>query len=230
MQAVILAAGRGSRMGELTDVTPKPLLQVGGKTLFEYELSILPESIDEVIVIVGYLGGAIQKRFGGEYGNKRILYVEQEKLDGTAGALWRAKDLLKGRFLVLMSDDIYAKDDAARILERDDWALVVQELDDMKSGGNVEIDAEQNILAVKEGNHSGPGRIGTNMFALDTRIFECDLVPKSPGNDEYGLPQTALAAAHKLGIAYKAVPATFWIQITDPTDLAKAEEILGARA
>src|SRR5437016_4983418 len=109
MQAVILAAGHGTRMVELTQSVPKPMLTVAGKPLLEYKLDALPEKIDEVIIIVGYLGGVIQKHFGGLYDNKRILYVEQEKLDGTAGALWCAKDILHDRYLVMMGDDIYAK-------------------------------------------------------------------------------------------------------------------------
>ena len=67
MQAVILAAGRGVRMGALTESTPKPMLQIKGRTLLEYKLAALPEEVDEVIIVVGYLGGMIQSHFGGEY-------------------------------------------------------------------------------------------------------------------------------------------------------------------
>src|ERR1700689_506521 len=109
MQTVILAAGRGTRMGALTESTPKPLLEVAGKTLLEHKLDMLPYDVDEVIIIVGYLGGEIQKRFGGTYKDKHIFYVEQEKLDGTAGALWQARSVLEGQFLVMMGDDLYAK-------------------------------------------------------------------------------------------------------------------------
>ena len=91
MQAVILAAGRGTRMKELTENSPKALLEVAGRPLLQYALDTLPNDVDEVVIIVGYLGGMIHDRFGPEYYGKRLLYVEQEELNGTAGALSLAK-------------------------------------------------------------------------------------------------------------------------------------------
>ena len=63
MQAVILSAGRGTRMGVLTDSMPKPMLTVLGKTLLEHKFDILPSEVDEIILIVGNMGGLIQKHF-----------------------------------------------------------------------------------------------------------------------------------------------------------------------
>jgi len=227
MQAVILAAGRGTRMGELTDATPKALLQLGEKTLLEYELDALPDDVDEVIVIVGYLGSLIHDRFGGSWNGKSVLYVEQERLDGTAGALWRAKDILHDRFFVMMSDDLYAKADLERCAQETDWTLLVQEREEVRSKGKVEIDASGKILSVTEGDHGAvPGLLGTNLFVLDTRIFQCPLIPKAPGSEEFGLPQTAIAAAKALDIPFHAVKTTSWIEITTPEDLQKAEEML----
>ena len=59
-------------------------------------------------------------------------------------------------------------------------------------------------------------------------MFTCPLVPKASDSPEFGLPQTALAAADKLKIPLEAIPATSWIQISAPEDLKKAEEILAA--
>ena len=73
MQAVILAAGHGTRMDELTTAVPKPMLEVAGKPLLEYKLDALPDHIDEVVLIVGYLGNVIRQHFGALYGKQRIL-------------------------------------------------------------------------------------------------------------------------------------------------------------
>ncbi len=230
MQAVILAAGRGTRMKELTASVPKPLLQVAGKPLLQHALEVLPDEIDEVIIIVGYLGSAIQNHFGGAFGKKRLLYIEQEKLDGTAGALWQAREVLKDRFIVLMSDDIYGAKDVQKCLRTSDWVELVQKRDQIKSKGKVEIDKKHNILSITEGNHGDvPGLLSTNLFVLDTHLFDYPLVPKAPGSDEFGLPQTIIAASKESGVPFKAVEGTTWIEITEPDDIRKAEDILSER-
>jgi len=227
MQAVILAAGRGTRMKELTERLPKALLPLGKKTLLEYEFDALPDEIDEVIVVVGYLGGLIHERFGGEWNGKRMLYVEQDKLDGTAGALWRTKDILHDRFVVMMSDDLYAKSDVEKCIQEKDWVLLVQHRDEIRSKGKVEVDKHGLILKVTEGNHGAtPGLLGTNLLVLDTRIFKNHMVRKAPGSDEFGLPQTVIEAAKKLDIPFRAVKTDKWFEITSPEDLKKAEELL----
>jgi len=60
MQAIILAAGRGTRMGELTNDLPKPLLKISGRPILEYTLANLPREIDEVILVIGYHGHKIK--------------------------------------------------------------------------------------------------------------------------------------------------------------------------
>lgn len=228
MQAVILAAGRGERMGSLTELTPKPMLRVAGKNLLEHKLDVLPNNIDEVVIIVGYLGTEIQKYFGGEYEGKRILYVVQEKSAGTADALWQAKDLLHDQFLVLNGDDLYAQEDLIRcMVHQDGWYLLVQDAPDSYSGGIVETGEGSIISNITEGSHDHDGgKACMNVYLLDTRVFAAPLVPKAPGSTEYGLPQTVLAAAQQMRIPFRTEKADFWIQITSPDDLARAEEIL----
>jgi bifunctional UDP-N-acetylglucosamine pyrophosphorylase/glucosamine-1-phosphate N-acetyltransferase len=230
MQAVILAAGRGTRMGALTDNTPKPLLVIAGKTLLEHKFDALPEEVDEIVLVVGYLGGKIQEHFGGSYQGKRILYVEQEVLDGTMGALSRVKGILSDRFLVMMGDDLYAGDDIARCLAIPDWVMLVDDTSNMNAGGRVIVDDKGAILNIEEGNHKGdPGLASTGLFVLDTRIFQYPMIPKASGSDEFGLPQTVLAASQTSGIPFSAITSTFWIQISDSYDLVRAEAALNAR-
>jgi bifunctional UDP-N-acetylglucosamine pyrophosphorylase/glucosamine-1-phosphate N-acetyltransferase len=228
MQAVILAAGQGTRMEELTTEVPKPMLDVAGKPLLEYKLDVLPSEINEVIIIVGYLAHTIRAHFGSAYDGKHITYIEQEDRNGTAGALWQAKDVLKDRFLVMMGDDMYAREDIkACIADGDTWRLLVQQMSEMRRAGDVQLDADANIVAIIEGDkRDAPGLASTNMFLLDTRIFSCPMVPKQEGSLEFGLPQTALAASKSLGIRLEPVFSDKWIQVTTPKDLARVAEIL----
>lgn len=227
MQAVILAAGRGTRMGALTEKMPKPMLVVAGKTLLEHKFDILPNDVDEIILVVGYKGEVIQNKFGTHYQGKKLSYVVQHSLDGTAGALWRVRPLLKNRFLVMMGDDIYSKIDIENCC-KEEWALLVDRVHGKRSSGLVEFGVGNVITSVVEGEHDAEDWwSGTNMFVLDTRIFSCDPVPKSPDSDEFGLPQTVLAASRAQGTPLIAVKASSWIQITSPEDITLAEELLG---
>ncbi|OGG49960.1 hypothetical protein A2763_00370 [Candidatus Kaiserbacteria bacterium RIFCSPHIGHO2_01_FULL_54_36] len=228
MQAVILAAGHGTRMEELTHAVPKPMLELNGKPLLEYKFEALPEEISDVILVVGYQGNVIRQHFGGSYDNKKITYVEQDNRRGTADALWRAKDVLQDRFLVMMGDDIYTKEDAQAVIAPGDvWRLLVQEISEMHRAGSIELDAEARIVDIIEGDkNKEKGLASTNMYLLDTRVFSCPLVPKQEGSLEFGLPQTVVTGAKSLGVRLEPVFTDKWIQITSPKDLVYATEML----
>ena len=84
MKAVILAAGEGKRMRPLTENTPKPMLPLLGRPILEHLLEILPEAVDEVILVVGYRAEKIKAHFSDRFGRFRIHYIHQEKPEGTA--------------------------------------------------------------------------------------------------------------------------------------------------
>ncbi len=228
MQAVILAAGRGTRMEELTTAIPKSMLSVNGKTLLEHKFDALPDEIREVILIVGYCADVIRTKYAGEYRGRPLIYVEQSDLNGTAGALWSAKDTLKDKFLVLNGDDIFSSEDLQKCAqESDSWKLLVQETKEMRRSGSVEFDEQANVVAIIEADlGKTPGIASTNMFTLDTRLFTQPLVPKQVGSLEFGLPQTVIAAAKALGVRIEPIFTRDWIQINAPGDLTKAAEIL----
>jgi bifunctional UDP-N-acetylglucosamine pyrophosphorylase/glucosamine-1-phosphate N-acetyltransferase len=216
-------------MKELTEDTPKPLLMVDGKTLLHHKLAELPGSVDEVILVIGYHGDKIRDAFGDEAEGKKIryaVYEPGETLDGTGGALWKAKDMLSGRFLVLMGDDLYGREDLELAAEVTNWTIGVAEA---SAGGKMVFDEQGNVIGIEEGKRDGKVLTSTNLFGLDTRIFEYPLVPKAEGSSEYGLPQTVLAASKASGIPLAAQRAMFWFQVTAPEDLVPAGEALRAR-
>jgi NDP-sugar pyrophosphorylase family protein len=224
MQAVILAAGRGTRMGALTDALPKPMLTVAGKTLLQHKFDILGPDFHEVILVVGYQGEVIRERYGASYKGMSIRYVEQRELNGTMGSLVCAQPYLMERFAVMMGDDLYSSVDLACTLAVPEWAMLLERTESMASGGRIVTDEKGKVIAIEEGDHRGtPGLFNTNMFVLDSRVFDYPLVPKAMGSDEFGLPQTVLAASIASGIELQSVLATDWFQITAPEDLVRAE-------
>ncbi len=225
MQAVILSAGRGTRMGHLTESLPKPLLEINGKTLLEHKFDALPKSVDEIILVVGYLGSMIQKRLGGEYKGKKILYVVQDNPEGgTADALWSAKNILKGKFLVMYGDDLYAAADMGAVAKSKQWALCALKLSELGSAAKIVVNKKNEITEILEGadHKGGEGFCNTGLYLLDESIFDATPVKKSPHSDEIGLPQTMVASKKPIHL----IPATFWMAITTPHDLKKAEDLL----
>jgi D-glycero-D-manno-heptose 1,7-bisphosphate phosphatase len=108
-QCAILLGGLGTRLGELTRQTPKPLLQVGGRPFVDTLVDeALRRGFDELVLLAGYQAGAVQdyarglaSRLGGRC--RVLVSVEPEAL-GTGGALRHAADLLHDRFFLLNGD------------------------------------------------------------------------------------------------------------------------------
>ena len=219
MKAVILAAGKGTRMGELTNTHPKPLLKIRGKTLLEYKMDILPDTCNEIIIIIGHLGEKIKEYFGQEYNRKKVTYIHADPM-GTGFALWQAKEYLTEQFIVMCGDDLYTRKDVTECLKYD-FSALVSIAQDIQSGGKVIL--ENNIIKdIEEGTHKKGNVIATGLYVLNPEIFKFEL-KKIDGRDEYGLPQTLMQIKEK-GI--HAVFATAWHQVTSPADLEVAEDKL----
>lgn len=110
MKAMILAAGRGERMRPLTDHTPKPLLEVGGKALIEYHLHALRQAgITEVIINHAWLGRQIEARLGnGERYGLQIQYSPEVPVAlETAGGIIQALPRLGQAPFVVINGDIW---------------------------------------------------------------------------------------------------------------------------
>lgn len=108
--AMILAAGRGERMRPLTDLTPKPLLRVGGKALIEHHLEALARAgIVDVVINLAWLGTLIREALGdGTRFGLRIRYsVETPQALETAGGIFRALPLLGDGAFLVVNGDVY---------------------------------------------------------------------------------------------------------------------------
>ncbi len=102
----ILAGGLGTRLGERTRDVPKPLLPVAGEPFLVHQLRMLAaHGVRDVVICVGYRGELIESLIGEERFGIRVRYsFDSPGLDGTLGALRRARGLLGERFLILYGD------------------------------------------------------------------------------------------------------------------------------
>ncbi len=111
MKAVILAAGKGTRMRELTNELPKPMLQVHGKPILEHILlGLIASGIHDIFIVTGFRAEVIENYFGdGSKWKVRIAYGRQVVQDGTGKAPELAKEFLGTSSFLLTYGDILVK-------------------------------------------------------------------------------------------------------------------------
>src|SRR2546421_5383194 len=114
MDAVLLAAGLGTRLRPHTLTTPKPLLSVQGRPILDWTLGALPAEVDRVVVVVHYLAEQVEAYLRGQRHFARWETVAQDEPRGTGDALRRCRGVLRSdRFLALNGDDLYGAADLA---------------------------------------------------------------------------------------------------------------------
>lgn len=222
MQCVILAAGNGTRLRPLTEARPKPLVVVGDKTLLDHIVSVLPSSVDELIIVTGYLGHMIREYCGNEFYGRKVTYVTQEEQNGTAKALWLCKDLIKGRFLFLFADDIHGKEDLARATSYTRSLLVASVQNPEKFGIVVRNPDGTLGLMIEKPEHAPSNCASTGAMVLDEHIFEFE--PQTPVKNEFYLTEVIERYAQKYPIA--VVEQKMWIPIATVEDVEKANALL----
>jgi dTDP-glucose pyrophosphorylase len=109
MKALILAGGRGKRLGNLTNSVNKCMLEFREKPVLEYNIDRAFEidEIDEIVIVVGYRAEDIINKYGINYKGKRIRYVLQWEQKGVVHAIECAKEAIgKDDFFLLLGDEI----------------------------------------------------------------------------------------------------------------------------
>jgi NDP-sugar pyrophosphorylase family protein len=208
-------------MGDLCDDTPKPMLLIQGKPKLAYTIEQLPDEIDEVILMVGYLKEKIIGYFGETYKGRKIRYIVHKKIDGTGKILHDAKDVLKEKFLVLMGDDLYVKEDLEKLLEYD-MSILAFEVEDTTRIAVLESDVDGRLERIVEAPHNSNSYLAnTGAYVLRREYFDYPLVLKAQGSAEYGLPQTMVQMKDRYAI--HVVRAKDWFQVGDPEALELAQ-------
>lgn len=108
--AVVLVGGKGTRLGELTRTTPKPMMPVlPGKPFLDYLLeTIARHDIRDIVLVAGYLGDQIVKHYvGRRFGNARVRVVVEPEAAGTGGALIHVQHTLPDTFFVFNGDSLF---------------------------------------------------------------------------------------------------------------------------
>ncbi len=219
MKAVILAAGKGTRLDPFTVSQPKVMIDVANKPILEYIVeSLVKNAIRDMVMVVGYKKEKIMSHFedGGDF-DANIEYVTQTKQLGTAHALFTAKDALDEEFLMLPGDNIIDSTTIADLLEkREGISVVLTESENPSKYGVVVLSGEYIEKYVEKPVEDMGSLISTAIGCFEPSIFD-KLAPliKDGKYDFTDLIQTVVSEEKVKGVFTSGM----WADAVYPWDL-----------
>jgi len=228
MKAVIMAAGKGTRMLPLTKKAPKVLVEVNKKPFLYYVLKSLQEAgFDEIGIIIGYLKENFQP-FLDKNGFEATL-IEQDEQKGTGHAVKLAKDFANGdNFVVLGGDNLWSVNDLKAMKQNDAECYI--------AGIKVEEPQKYGVLVEKDGKlvkiHEKPEKyvgdlINTGLYKFTPEIFDAlERIKLSP-RGEYELTDAISILAEKGKVNVYAIK-DYWLDLGSLEDIPKVEKFLKA--
>jgi|SRR4051812_4909422 dTDP-glucose pyrophosphorylase len=246
MKAVILAAGKGTRMKELTNEVPKPMLKAHGKPILEHIVEgILAAGVREIFIVTGFRAEVVEDYFGdGSKWNARIGYGRQVVQDGTGKAPELAKEFVSDSPFLLTYGDIWVTPHPyAQMIQHfakgaSSGVITVTPGQDVTKGGLNFFDEEFCLKRLVEKpspeqleqlRHEGwlqPGNTvwyNAGIYIFKPVLFEFTAKLQKSPRGEYELTDAInglLAARHKLaGLEIQGR----WVDVRDPEVLAELE-------
>lgn len=246
MKAVILAAGKGTRMKELTNELPKPMLRVQGRPILEHILVGLKSAgIREFFIVTGWRAEAIEDYFGdGAKWGVKIQYGRQLVQDGTGKAPELAKEFIGASTFVLTYGDILVKPETyAQMIHRynEDYfsgVVTVTGSEDVTKGGLfffdekfclkhlVEKPSPEQLEALRRDGWIKPGDTAwynAGIYIFHPSLFEFTAQLQKSPRGEYELTDAIAALiAHHYPLAGLRIEGR-WVDVRDPEVLARLE-------
>lgn len=247
MQAIILAAGMGRRLGELTSNNTKCMVKVNGVALIDRLLGQLTKlNLDRVILVIGYKGENLKEHIGDRYdGALNIEYIENAIYDQTNNiySLALAKNELQDDDTLLIESDLIFDDNLFNLIVKDPHPNIalVAKYQTWMDGTMVQIDDDNNIINFVPKKAFDYNDISTyyktvNIYKFSKDFSKNKYVPfleaysKSLGNNEY-YEQVLRVITFLDQSELKALPIgdEKWYEIDDIQDLDIAETIFAGK-
>ncbi|WP_411963441.1 UTP--glucose-1-phosphate uridylyltransferase AglF [Haloferax sp. YSMS24] len=234
MQAVVLAAGKGTRLRPLTEDKPKGMVEVDGKPLLTHCFDQLVElGAEKLVVVVGYKKEVIIQHYDDEYRGVPITYTHQREQKGLAHALLTVEDHIDEDFMLMLGDNIFDANlgDVVKRQREDraDAAFLVEEVDwdeASRYGVCVTNDYGEITEVIEKPEEPPSNLVMTGFYTFTPAIFHaCHLVQPS-NRDEYEISE-AIDLLIRSGRTIDAIRLDGWrLDIGYPEDRDEAERRL----
>ena len=238
MQAVVLAAGEGSRLRPLTEDKPKGMVEVAGKPILTHCFEQLADlGADELYVVVGYRKEVIIEHYGDAFGQIPITYAHQREQKGLAHALLTVEEYIDDDFMLMLGDNIFdanLQDVVDRQREdRADAAFLVEEVpwEEATRYGVCDTNEYGEIVEVVEKPDDPPSNlVMTGFYTFTPAIFHAAHLVQPSNRGEFEISD-AIDLLLDSGRTIDAVRMDGWrVDVGYPEDREKAEELLDGDA
>jgi D-glycero-D-manno-heptose 1,7-bisphosphate phosphatase len=223
-QAVILVGGLGTRLGERTKLTPKPMLDIGGRPFLDTLIDELVRYgvFDEILLLAGHKAEIVETHYATAVrGQTRIVVSRETEPLGTGGALVHARNLLHDRFLLLNGDSLFdfnLLDLIARAHDgRVHMALREGVVGDRYGRVVLDGDTVRDFIAPGAG---ATGPVNAGIYVIDKSVLD-DIATLPASLEQEIFPGLAKSGALR-GTAYRG----YFIDIGIPDDFARADREL----
>jgi len=229
MKAVVLVAGKGTRMEPLTSDCPKVMLQVANKPVLEHILnSAIEAGIEGFVFITGYLEEQIKAHFGdGSKWGVSIEYVQQKEQLGTANAIGYARGHVEGAFLVLNGDMLIGQKDLKALVSRKEEAVIcVKEVENPSDFGVLETRDNKVTRIIEKPKNPPTNLANAGIYLFRESIFGfIDRTQPSVRKELEITDSIQMLIDSGAPVGYSPLEDS-WIDIGYPWDLLKANEYL----
>ena len=193
MKVVILAAGLGTRLRPLTNTKPKALIEISGKTIIEHIMNEFADSGNmEFGIVVGHRADAIKDALGKEFRENSIEYFNQDKINGTANALYCAKDFVDNDSFIVTFADTLIIDNLSTVIntmkEKNRTCVVVSEVEESRAlrSGVVEINDGKIVKIMEKPENVISNIVCSGLYYFKHSIFET--IEQMEFDGEMGIP------------------------------------------
>lgn len=232
-KAVLLAAGRGTRMRDLTADLPKPMIKVRGKPVLLHIVEGLHATgIKDFLIIVGYHADAVRDYFGdGTCFGLQIKYATQVVQDGTGRVIELARDFVaQSPFILSYGDILVDPPNYNSLVELPDdveTIVSVKQNEDVSKGGAVFVNEQMGVTDIREKPKPGEATspwYNAGVYAFRPSIFEWTAKLQPSPRGEYELTDAVRALAQS-GKKVKAFELSGeWADVRDPEILARLNQ------